>query len=81
MLSKIEITTDFNGPGGQTLSFKYSKTESWIFFKLHWVTLINIVNNLDIIYFIRSCVYSNLKENYKRGFLHNLIMFDMLLCI
>ena len=27
MLSKIEITIDFNGHGDQTLLFKYSKTE------------------------------------------------------
>ena len=45
MLSKIEITIDFNGPGSQTLSFKYSKTEEWIFFKLHWVIPIIIVNS------------------------------------
>ena len=27
MLSKIKITIDFNAPGGQSLSFEYSKTE------------------------------------------------------
>ena len=33
MLSKVEITIDYNGPAGQTLSFKYLKTEWWIFSK------------------------------------------------
>ena len=46
MLSKIEITIDFNGPASQTLSFKYSKTELWIFFKLPQVIPIIIVDNL-----------------------------------
>ena len=46
MLSKIEITIDFNGHGDQTLLFKYSKTERWIFFKLHTVISIIIVEDL-----------------------------------
>ena len=47
MLSKIEITIDINWSGDQTLSFKYSKIERRIFFKLHWVTHVIIVDNLD----------------------------------
>ena len=42
MLSKIEITIDFNGPGSQTLSFKW-----WIFFKFHKVIPIIIIDNLN----------------------------------
>ena len=46
MLSKIEIIIDFNGPASQTLSFKYSKTKWWVFFKLYWVIPIIFDNNL-----------------------------------
>ena len=46
MLSKMEITIDFNGHREQTLLFKYSKTEWWIFFKLHTVISIVIVKDL-----------------------------------
>ena len=35
ILSKIEITIDFNGHEGPILLLKYSKIELWIFFKLH----------------------------------------------
>ena len=46
MLNKIGITIDFNRPRDQTLSFKYSKTEQRIIFKLYRVIPIIFVNNL-----------------------------------
>ena len=42
ILSKIEITIDFNGPGGQTLSFKYPKTGS-IFFNYSYYHCLQFV--------------------------------------
>ena len=46
ILSKIEITIDFNGHECPTLLFKYSKIEWWIFFKLYQIIPVTIVNNM-----------------------------------
>ena len=51
-IEKKEITIDFNGPGDQLSSFNYSKTEQWIFFKLHQVILLIIVDNLRLYHLV-----------------------------
>ena len=49
-----------HGSEGQTLSFKYSKPEQWIFFKLRQAILMIIADNLltTMIYFIPSSEYT-----------------------
>ena len=65
MLSKIEITIDFDGPRSQTLSFKYSNESFSNFTELFLLSLSTICTIID---FIRSSEYNNLNSLWEAIF-------------
>ena len=62
MLSKIEITIDLNGPGGQTLLFNTQRQNGESFSKLFPLSLLT---TCTIIYVIQPSEYSNLNNSVK----------------
>ena len=60
MLSKIEITIDFNGHEDQPLLFKYSKTNGESFSNFTELFVLSLLTICITVYFIPPSEYSNL---------------------